>query len=124
MSERCEPDILAKGKQFHRQVQAAYVAGLPGVKLEDVKERPIVQPSGRRERADSLLLVSQEPERQRFVMEIKSTDWSKPERSEAARRRLFLRHLRGPVHGEALCEIPHGSASAGTPVPPPRLQHP
>src|SRR5262249_10158606 len=98
MSVRREPDILAKGKQFHRQVQAAYVAGLLGVNFEDVVERPIVQPSGRRERADILLLVSQEPERQRFVVEIKSTDWSTPERSVAARRRLFLRHLT-QLHG-------------------------
>jgi hypothetical protein len=88
-----EPDVLARGKRFHQQVQAAYVAGLLGVKLAEVAERPIVQLSGRRERADILLLVSEAPERQRFVLEIKSTDWSVPERSKAVRRRLFRRHL-------------------------------
>jgi hypothetical protein len=93
-----EPDILARGKRFHQQVQAAYVAGLLGVKLEEVRERSIVQRTGRRERADILLLVSEAPERQRFVVEIKSTDWSKPERSEAARRKLFRRHL-NQLHG-------------------------
>lgn len=43
-------------------------------------------------RADVLLFVSTEPERQRLVVEIKSTEWTN--RSPGNRRALFLRHLR------------------------------
>jgi hypothetical protein len=56
----------------------------------------IVRPDGSRQRADILLLVAEEPERQRFVVEIKSTDWSG--RTEKNRRTLFVRHLR-QMHG-------------------------
>jgi hypothetical protein len=89
---RHEPTVLARGKQFHREVQAAYVAGLLGVKSDDAVEQTIVRPGGGRGRADILLLVSGQPERMRFVVEIKSTEWEG--RTEANRRRLFLRHVR------------------------------
>ena len=87
-----EPVVLARGKRFHRQVQHAYVAGLLGLSGGEAVERPIRRPDGTRQRADVLLLVSREPERQRFVVEIKSTDWAG--RTPVTRRRLFLRHLR------------------------------
>lgn len=91
-----EPAVLASGKRFHREVQAAYVAGLLGVTLDNTTERTIRRPDGTRERADILLLVTEEPERQRFVVEIKSTEWiGRPQKN---RRTLFLRHLR-QMHG-------------------------
>jgi hypothetical protein len=72
------------------------VAGLLGVQPGDAIERTILCPSGRRERADILLLVTGEPERMRFVAEIKSTDWNG--RTTANRRQLFIRHMR-QMHG-------------------------
>jgi hypothetical protein len=66
-----EPAVLASGKRFHHEVQAAYVAGLLGVTRANATERTIVRPDGSRQRADILLLVAEEPERQRFVVEIK-----------------------------------------------------
>ena len=91
-----EPTVLARGKQFHREVQAAYVAGLLGVKADKAIEQTILHPSGSRGRADVLLLVTSHPERTHFVVEIKSTDWNG--RTEANRRQLILRHLR-QLHG-------------------------
>lgn len=91
-----EPSVLARGKRFHKQVQADYVAGLLGVTLGNATEQTIHRPDGTRERADILLLVAYEPERQQFVVEIKSTQWTG--RAPANRRRLFLRHLR-QLHG-------------------------
>ena len=91
-----EPSVLTRGKQFHSEVQAAYVAGLLGVTADNATEQTILHPSGSRGRADILLLVTSQPERTRFVVEIKSTDWNG--RTEANRRQLFLRHLR-QMHG-------------------------
>ncbi|MGW5745402.1 hypothetical protein [Amycolatopsis sp. NPDC003861] len=91
-----EPVVLAHGKRFHREVQASYIAGLLGVTLDNATEQIILRPNGTRQRADILLLVSWEPERQRFVVEIKSTKWDA--RSPKNRRQLFRRHLR-QVHG-------------------------
>jgi hypothetical protein len=88
----CEPSVLAAGKRFHREVQAAYVAGLLGVKLSEVAERTIVPPGGGRRRADILLLVASEPERMQFVVEIKSTLWQG--RTVAKQRALLLAHMR------------------------------
>jgi hypothetical protein len=88
--------VLTRGKQFHSEVQAAYVAGLLGVTADNATEQTILHPSGSRGRADILLLVTSQPERTRFVVEIKSTDWNG--RTEANRRQLFLRHLR-QLHG-------------------------
>jgi hypothetical protein len=34
-----EPTVLASGKRFHHEVQAAYVAGLLGVTLDNATER-------------------------------------------------------------------------------------
>ena len=87
-----EPSVLTAGKRFHREVQAAYVAGLLGVQLSDAAERTIVRPGGKRQRADILLLVTTEPERMQFVVEIKSTIWQG--RTAAKQRALFLSHLR------------------------------
>jgi hypothetical protein len=91
-----EPTVLAAGKRFHHDVQNAFVADLLGVKPADAIEHNILRPNGTRERADLLLLVTDEPERMRFVVEIKSTIWSG--RTEKRQRALFLRHLR-QVHG-------------------------
>jgi hypothetical protein len=87
-----EPLVLASGKQFHNEVEEAYVAGLLGVTPKEAIERTILRPNGTKLRADLLLLVSEEPERQRLVIEIKSTEWTG--RSPKNRRALFLRHLR------------------------------
>jgi hypothetical protein len=76
---RLEPVALARGKDFHRQVQDAFVANLLAVDPKSPIERVIVHPAGRRDRADILLLVSKEPERQRPVIEIKSTEWEPKE---------------------------------------------
>lgn len=89
---RPEPAVLARGKAFHRDVQAAYVAQLLGVRPEDAIERPIPGEGGTGGRADILLLVTTEPERMRFVIEIKSTEWEA--RPEDNRAQLFRRHLR------------------------------
>lgn len=91
-----EPTVLAAGKRFHREVQAAYVAELLGMQLSDAAERTIVRPGGKRQRADILLLVTDEPERMQFVVEIKSTIWQA--RTAAKQRALFLSHLR-QMHG-------------------------
>lgn len=88
--------MLARGKRFHREVQAAYVADLLGVTLDNATEQNITRSDGTRQRADILLLVSREPERQRFVVEIKSTIWDAC--SPKNRRPLFRRHLR-QMHG-------------------------
>lgn len=53
-------------------------------------------PGGKRQRADILLLVTDEPERMQFVVEIKSTIWQA--RTAAKQRALFLSHLR-QMHG-------------------------
>ena len=66
-----EPSVLVAGKRFHRDVQAAYVAGLVGVELSDAAELTFVRVSGKRGRADILLIVANEPERMQFVVEIK-----------------------------------------------------
>jgi hypothetical protein len=87
-----EPNVLAAGKRFHRDVQAAYVAGLLGVKPVGAVEQTILRPSGKRLRADILLIVATEPERTQFVVEIKSTIWEG--RTVAKQRALLLRHLR------------------------------
>ena len=92
VGQRTEPVALRRGKWFHHEVQAAYVAGLFGLGPMRVIEQTIVRPNGRRERADLLHLVTSAPERQRFVVEIKSTDWQG--RSDKNRRQLFLRHLK------------------------------
>ena len=86
-----EPRVLVAGKRFHRDVQAAYVAGLVGVELSDAAERTFVRVSGKRGRADILLIVANEPERMHLVVEIKST-WER--RTAARQRALLLRHLR------------------------------
>jgi hypothetical protein len=86
-----EPAVLASGKQFHKEVEEAYVAELLGVTPKEAIERTILGPNGTKTRADLLLLVSEEPERQRLVIEIKSTEWTG--RSPKNRRALFLRHL-------------------------------
>jgi hypothetical protein len=86
-----EPNVLAAGKRFHRDVQAAYVAGLLGVKPVGAVEQTILRPSGKRLRADILLIVATEPERTQFVVEIKSTIWEG--RTVAKQRALLLRHL-------------------------------
>jgi hypothetical protein len=91
-----EPTVLARGKRFHREVQAAYVAGLLGVQLSEAAERTIVRPGGKRQRADILLLVTTEPERMQFVVEIKSTIWQG--RTVDRQRALFVTHLR-QMHG-------------------------
>jgi hypothetical protein len=93
---RPEPAVLARGKKFHTDVQKAYVAGLLGVVAEEAIERTIALADGKRGRADILLFVPDEEERMRFVVEIKSTDWTG--RPAANRRQLFLRHLR-QMHG-------------------------
>lgn len=72
--KRTEPAVLARGKRFHKQVQAAYVAGQLGIELADASEQNIQLLGNRRGRADILLLVSKEPERQIFIVEIKSTE--------------------------------------------------
>jgi hypothetical protein len=87
-----EPSVLAAGKRFHHEVQAAYVAGLLGVQLSEVREQTIVRPGGERQRADILLLVTTEPERMQFVVEIKSTIWQG--RTETNWRRGYLVHFR------------------------------
>ena len=87
-----EPSVLVAGKRFHRDVQAAYVAGLVGVELSDAAERTFVRVSGKRGRADILLIVANEPERMQFVVEIKSTIWER--RTAARQRAILLRHLR------------------------------
>ena len=85
-----EPGVLAAGQRFHRDVQAAFVAGLLGLRPSDVIERTLVRPNGARERADILLLAPDDT-RKRVVVEIKSTTWQvRPE----PRRSLLLRHLR------------------------------
>jgi hypothetical protein len=38
--------VLARGKQFHREVQAVYVAGLLGVTADTATEQTILHPSG------------------------------------------------------------------------------
>jgi hypothetical protein len=86
-----EPQVFVAGKRFHREVQAAFVAGLIGRKASDVIERTLIRPGGARERADILLLAPEDP-RMRVVVEIKSTLWHAG--SAARRRRLLLRHLR------------------------------
>jgi hypothetical protein len=88
---RSEPAVLARGKRFHRQVQAAYVAGQIGTDLAEASEQTIQLLGGRRGRADVLLLVTEEPERQLFIVEIKSTVWEG--RSEQRSRALLRRHL-------------------------------
>jgi hypothetical protein len=70
------------------------VAGLLGINPSHAIERTILRPNGTKERADILLLVSEE--RQRLVVEIKSTEWAG--RTPKNRRTLFLRHLR-QIHG-------------------------
>lgn len=86
-----EPRLLAAGKRFHRDVQAAYVAGLLGVELADASEQTVDLADKRQGRADLLLLVAKEPERQLFIVEIKSTDWDS--RLDHRRTPLFRRHL-------------------------------
>jgi hypothetical protein len=86
-----EPAVLARGKRFHQQVQAAYVAGQIGIELAEASEQTIQLLGDRRGRADILLLVSKEPERQLFIVEIKSTTWEG--RSEQRSRALLRRHL-------------------------------
>jgi hypothetical protein len=54
--------------------------------------RPLNGPSGKRLRADILLIVATEPERTQFVVEIKSTIWEG--RTAAKQRALLLRHMR------------------------------
>lgn len=83
--------MLAAGKRFHRDVQAAFVAGLLGLGPSDVIERTLLRPSGSRERADILLLAPDDA-RKRVIVEIKSTIWQM--RTEPRRRPLLLRHLR------------------------------
>jgi hypothetical protein len=87
-----EPSVLAAGKRFHRQVQAAYVAELLGAKVSEVAERAIVRPGGKRRRVDILLLVATEAERMQFVVEVKSTLWQG--RTATKQRALLLAHLR------------------------------
>jgi hypothetical protein len=87
-----EPNVLVAGKRFHRGVQAAYVAGLLGVEPARAAEQTIERPSGKRLRADILLIVATEPERTQFVVEIKSTIWEG--RTAAKQRALLLRHMR------------------------------
>jgi hypothetical protein len=89
--KRPEPAVLARGKRFHRQVQAAYVAGQLGVELDHATEQTVHLSGNRRGRADILLLVSKEPERQLFVVEIKSTRWEG--RPDQRSRALLRRHL-------------------------------
>ena len=89
--KRTEPAVLARGKRFHKQVQAAYVAGQLGIEVAEASEQNIRLLGNRRGRADILLLVSKEPERQIFIVEIKSTEWAG--RSEQRSRALFRRHL-------------------------------
>jgi hypothetical protein len=86
-----EPSVLIRGRRFHQEVQAAYVAGLLGVGPEGAIERTILRPSGRRERADLLHFVTGTAERQQVVIEIKSTNLEG--RDPIRRRRLFRRHL-------------------------------
>jgi hypothetical protein len=86
-----EPHVLASGKQFHHQVQLAFVAGLLGLVATDVVEQWVIRPSGVRERAD-LLFVAPDDVRTRVVIEIKSTIWHV--RPAPRRRALLLRHLR------------------------------
>jgi hypothetical protein len=62
-----EPNVLVAGKRFHRGVQAAYVAGLLGVEPARAVEQTIERHSGKRLRADILLIVATEPERTQFV---------------------------------------------------------
>jgi hypothetical protein len=57
-----EPNVLVAGKRFHRDVQAAYVAGLLGVEPARAVEQTIERHSGKRLRADILLIVATEPE--------------------------------------------------------------
>jgi hypothetical protein len=73
--KRAEPAVLARGKRFHKQVQAAYVAGQLGVDLERASEQTIHLSGNRRGRTDILLLVTREPERRLLIIEIKSTRW-------------------------------------------------
>jgi hypothetical protein len=85
-----EPNVLVAGKRFHRDVQAAYVAGLLGVEPARAVEQTTERHSGKRLRADILLIVATEPERTQFVVEIKSTIWEG--RTAAKQRALLLRY--------------------------------
>jgi hypothetical protein len=67
------------------------VAGQLGIELGEASEQSIQLLGNRRGRADILLLVSKEPERQLFIVEIKSTEWAG--RSEQRSRALLRRHL-------------------------------
>jgi hypothetical protein len=88
---RPQPEVLAAGNRFHRQVQAAFVAGLLGLDPSGVLEQTLPWTSGPRQRAD-ILLLAPDNQRSRIIVEIKSTSGGPA--AAVRRRALLLRHLR------------------------------
>jgi hypothetical protein len=63
---------LARGRQFHLDVQWAFLTDLPGATAQD--EKPVMLSRIRRGRVDLLVLPSS-GEVAAVIVEIKSTDW-------------------------------------------------
>lgn len=87
---RVEPEVLRRGRAFHRRVQAAWAGELAGAPVQP--EHRTLLCSGARTRHGRLDLFVSQVEDFVTVIEIKSTDWDVVR--DANRRKLLAAHCR------------------------------
>lgn len=85
MNSRKEPELLCKGKSFHRKIQAAWLATADGV-VES--EKSVIKVSGRKGRID----VFADGGNTKALVEIKATNWDSM--TNTAIKRNVCRHAR------------------------------
>jgi hypothetical protein len=88
MSSKREPKQLRRGKEFHKKIQAEWIAEAEG----DVRpERTIIKPSGRKGRVD-VFVDDDDPDGCIAIVEVKASDWDKM--TEQAVRRNIRRQIK------------------------------